>query len=89
MCGSSRIDRAKRWYPHGRGQYQKKPQGTPKTVERERGRGREREEGRREKTEKRKKRDEADLGKSKGKREELVVEVGEGRRGGRREKMEL
>ena len=27
--------------------------------------------------------------KSKGKREELVVEVGEGRRGGRREKMEL
>lgn len=38
---------------------------------------------------KKKKRDEADLGKSKGKREELVVEVGEGRRGGRREKMEL
>lgn len=86
MCGSSRIDRAKRWYPHGRGQYQKKPQDTPKTVEREgegeRG-GEERE------NRKKKKRDEADLGKSKGKREELVVEVGEGRRGGRREKMEL
>ena len=58
-------------------------------MERERGRGREREEGRREKTEKRKKEMKLIWEKSKGKREELVVEVGEGRRGGRREKMEL
>lgn len=53
-------------------------------------REREREEGRREKTEKRKKEMKLIWEKSKGKREELVVEVGEGRRGGgRREKMEL